>query len=195
MKNFLWKITLMLVGSWMLSPHSLASVPDDDTSFAYSSMPQTAPIDENIFTKHNVEKYVPANLTPTKDTTLLSSEFQTKFQQKCLDNFFASDFFKKTPAGRAQTAIQQVSEKSMYMGATSAGITQEVKFQVRALQHEAEMDYKGYFNSSFVYTMDTSLAALTISKPLNKETTLNLTNSTSVSSPQFVPNLNLVYTF
>ncbi|MBK9294329.1 MAG: hypothetical protein IPM57_07770 [Oligoflexia bacterium] len=142
------------------------------------------------------DKYVPYNLTPTQNTSVLREEIQKKVSQKVTDEFMNGDFFKQSVAGKTISKVEKATNKSFSIGdAKKQETVHTFKFNFKALERNAEIDYSGFFNSHMVYNMDTSVASLSLTKPLDEETSLSLVSSTNIYQVQLNPTLTLTHHF
>lgn len=146
--------------------------------------------------KRFIDSYIPMNLTPTKDAGNLGQEMQTKVGEKVADGFFNGDFFKNSVAGKTMKSVENVTNKSFSVGqAEKQEIVHTFKFNFRAVQRNAEFNYSGYFNSDLVYSMDSSTAKISVSKPLDGDTSLSLVSTSNLNQVQFNPTLTLTHNF
>jgi hypothetical protein len=74
-------------------------------------------------------------------------------------------------------------------------IQHKFNFQVKAIERFAEMNYTGFFNSTVVYKMDSNFVTLNITKPLDSETSVSLSENTPMDNIQWSPNVSFLYHF
>lgn len=178
----------------MIAGTAFASIPDRDKTINWN-MAAPAEITTAYFNKEKVDRYIPYNLTPTNNAVAFGNEFQAKLAQKISDDFFANDQFKNTQAAKMVGDIQQMTSKAVSLGDPATGVVHTFKFQVKAVEGFAQIDYSGFFESSMVYEVGNQRARITISKPLSKDTSISFVDTTSLTAMDFNPNLTLTYNF
>lgn len=187
------KLFFAITCSIIISDYAIASIPDREKSVDWQkdfTLPQAS-----MFKKY-FDKYMPVHLTPTGNSMALGKEIQSKITQKATDDFMGGEFFRKTPAGQALQKVEKATNKSITFGdAAKHEIVHTFKFHFKAMERNAEMNYSGYFNSNVIYNMDTSVANLSISKPLDEETSLSFVNSTNIYQVQLNPTVTLTHNF
>lgn len=172
-----------------------ASIPQSDKSIDWRlSAPEG--YSTTMFTKTNIEKYFPTNLTPTTNSYAFGMELQSKMGQRIADDLLNGDFFKKSQTAKMVTSFQKMADKSVSFGNPGPGqVVHTFRFQVRAVERYAEMEYSGYFNSSVTYSPDTNTARIGLTKPLDQDVTLSFTDVTNIGAMDFNPNISLTYKF
>lgn len=171
-----------------------ASIPDHQEYVDLCVAPGLKPIEKPLFSRENIEAYVPVQLTPTTDREAFKAEFQAKLGQRALDRFFESDVFKKTPAGHAVEKFRAITENSLAI--KTPGLAghkpQELKFKLLAFERRAMISYSGYIDSKLVYFLDENSTEWDLTKPLGEYTQLTLMNT--VSDVAFISHSNQVIT-
>lgn len=93
--------------------------------------------------KVNVEKFIPADLAPTEDLSLVAR----KFVDRSLGVIFSSDNFKKSQLGQISESVKENLKTDVSVKSENSKIEHRFKGELLALQSQAKFNYTGFFNA------------------------------------------------
>jgi hypothetical protein len=145
------------------------------------------PYSDPLFTKDNINRYFPGNLTPTTNASAVASQIESGVGQKITDNILKTDAFKNSSLGRTTNKVEGLSQTSVGLGGQS-----KISFKFKYVERQAVMTYEGAIKSEVIVAVDQSSFRWVLSKPLSPFTTLALTTvaQQSFSNPSTILSLS-----
>lgn len=160
--------------------------------------PNVQPVASNEFLYF---KLMP-QMTPTDNKEQFTQELRTKLPQKWTDEFLRSGIFRSTSLGKATTKVETAVQPTVTVQERAASPYSYIKplnhtfnMDLKIWESKARLRYSGYFDSEFVYSNATNTTDLSISKPLNDQTTLALINTSPMGQLETSGRVVLTYTF
>jgi hypothetical protein len=134
-----------------------------------------------ILSKETINKFIPTNMTPGANANLFAAQFSTGVGQKISEDIVAGDLVRSSFLGKMTTKLEKFSQTSLLSaGKDSSGEKINVEFQIKAVERQAIISYKGFIHSEIIYAVDQSSFKWTLSRAINTKTTIALT---SVDTP------------
>lgn len=93
--------------------------------------------------KVNVEKFIPADLAPTEDLSVVTR----KIVDKSLGVLFSSENFRKSQLGQISESVKENLKTDVTVKSENSKIEHRFKGELLALQSQAKFNYTGYFNA------------------------------------------------
>jgi hypothetical protein len=144
------------------------------------------PLTQTYLTSETMNHYLPpGNLTPTTDSNHVFSQVQATVEQKLVDDFSKSDFFRKSSIGKTTTQMESLSQ-------TSVAVSKKAKldFKVKLVERQIVVTYQGLLKSEIIYTMSQGMIQWVLSQPIGKTTNIAFTNSASAAGASSILSLN-----
>lgn len=151
---------------------------------------------QSLFSKENIVRYVPADLTPTTNDRALGTEIQNKMGQRITDDILQGDFFRKSSTAKMVNDLQKMTNRQVSIGGDAPGsIAHTFKFQVKAVERYAVMDYEGFFKSTVSYNLDSNLAKIDVTRKLRESIVLSISESANFTNNEINQTVSLTYNF
>ncbi len=182
--------TIIILGQAL----AMGSIPNSSQSLVVVEPPMPTG-EKEVFSKENINKYLPTDLSPTTDQVALGTQLETKMGQRIFQGFLDGDTFKKSKLGRVTESVKEAAAKSVSVGSPTTGVVHTFKVQVQAIERFARLDYTGFFDSNLIYAATDNSAKFTVTKPVSKTTSISFVESTPEGSFVLNPNLTLSLVF
>jgi len=157
-----------------------AYIPPETQSMDLKTVNVVTPPVNPLVTKSMVVKYLPTNLTPGTNRTLVWTQFQSGVQQKVSDAILNSSMVKQNSVANSVAKIndnlQKVAQKSVSISGPG-GVPQKFSMNINPAMRQAVVNYQGYFDSNITYSSQQNNMVWTVSKPVDKSTTVKFTNT------------------
>lgn len=159
---------------------ALAYIPPETQSMDLKTVNVVKPPVNPFVTKSMVIQYLPTNLTPGTNRTLVWTQFQSGVQQKVSDAILNSSMVKQNSVANSVAKIndnlQKVAQKSVSISGPG-GVPQKFSMNVNPAMRQATVNYQGYFDSNITYFSQQNNMVWTVSRPVDKTTTVKFTNT------------------
>lgn len=109
-------------------------------------------------------KVLPASLAPVAD----GSDVAAQIFDHTVSNFFKQEYIRNTSLGRAARTVEETMKAEVDLGGgEDPNSTQHnLKFQMKATQSKASMEYRGFTNADLSYSVTSRSTDLEIYEPI-----------------------------
>lgn len=131
---------------------------------------------------------IPANLSPVSDAAGIGMQIV----DHSINAFFNQASIKNTFVGRAAETVEKKLKAEMALGGSEPDSTKHnIKFQVRASETKASMEYRGLTNCDLSYSVAAQKANLEIFEPLSGNSNIVFTHSDTPSDRRDILSLRM----
>ncbi len=117
---------------------------------------------------------LPSSLSPVSD----SGQVAAQVLDHSVSSFFKQDSIRNTAFGRAAVTVEEKMKAEVALGGDEPESTQHnIKFQMKASQTRASMEYRGLTNADLSYSVAARSTDLEIFEPLSEDSKLVFSHS------------------
>ncbi len=110
-------------------------------------------------------KILPASLSPVSN----GEDVAAQIFDHSVSNFFNQDHIRNTSIGRAAKSVEETMKAEVALGGDEPDATQHnLKFQMKATQTKASMEYRGVTNAELSYSVANRSTDLEIFEPIGE---------------------------
>jgi len=133
-------------------------------------------------------KILPASLSPVAN----GEDVAAQIFDHSVSNFFNQEHIRNTSIGRAAKSVEETMKAEVALGGDEPESTQHnLKFQMKATQTKASMEYRGITNAELSYSVTSRSTDLEIFEPLGENSRLVYHHSTRPDEKRDVLSLRL----
>lgn len=134
------------------------------------------PVESARSTKsEDVSRIIPSNMAPTNNDGLVAGQiFDHSFS-----NWFNSEEVRRSPLGRTAHKVEKSLTSEIAIGGTKAdSVRHNIRFQMKAAQTQAQVEYTGLTTAQFTYFMMQDKSDIEVREPMKALNTQLVFNHT-----------------
>ena len=122
-----------------------------------------------VLDSRQVERYIPQNMAATND----QGHVVMQIADRSVSAYLASDDFRRSAIGKTTRSVESKMQGDLALGSADPRDTQhKFKFQMRATNARALVDYEGFFKAQLSYTAMNQTAGVEVFENLTSQTNL-----------------------
>lgn len=146
------------------------------------------------------ENFAPAmslqTLAPTSNGDQMAQILGTRVVNKISDDLLKHTVIQSSPIMKTMASVDQNAQTHLHLGSSkNGGIDHSINFNLKTLERQAVIDYKGFFESRIAYLADNNSLNISVVRPLFRDTTLNITSLSNFTQGSQENKITLNYKF